>query len=111
MKTAQKIKVDNSPDAEWVSNLNIEGDWTLQRRVFTMGKNWMHDTTKTRIYGWVEREIIGDNAGKTKAFVPIIPTEEDPDSDCRMIGYFDSMKAAMAEVVKVNHPNLSGVYI
>lgn len=103
-----EIPVQDS-DAVWVQNANYSNNYTLWRKEYVLGKNWLNDKTRTYIYGWVEEVENGENKGMIEATVPTIP-EDGSDGDCEILGYFDSIAIAMENIIKVNHPDY-GIWI
>lgn len=90
--------------AKWEQNPNYSDDFTLVEREIILGENWLHDKTKVRIYGWIERVKFGDNIGQFEAVIPTINDNGDG-SDIEIIGYFETVEIAMEEILKKNHPN------
>lgn len=105
-----EIKMTDS-SARWIKNPNYENNWHLEKDKFILGKNWLHDKTLHRIYGWVEEITYGENAGRIEACIPAIYDETDPEgSDCQILGYFDSVASAMVAVIQNNHPEY-GIFL
>ena len=61
-----KITVDNS-ESYWEQNVNYPNDYNLIKVEYIMGKSMMFDKWETRIYGWVQEVIVGENKGKIEA--------------------------------------------
>ena len=96
-------------EAKWVKNANYLNNYTLEKKDLILGKNWLHDKTKTRIFGWTEEVAYGEKKGMIEATIPAI-SEDENDSDCEIIGYFDSVASAMANIIEKNHPDY-GIWI
>lgn len=93
-------------EAKWVQNANYPNNYTLQKKDLILGKSWLHDKTKIRIFGWTEEIAYGDKKGMIEATIPITPDEDDENSsNCEIIGYFDSVASAMANIIERNHPD------
>jgi len=90
--------------AVWVQNANFPNNYTLEKKDWIMGKSWMHDKTKLRIFGWTEEVAYGERKGMIEATIPALQEDEE-DSDCEIIGYFDSVASAMAKIIERNHPD------
>jgi hypothetical protein len=82
-------------EAVWVQNANFPNNYTLEK--------------KDCIFGWTEEVAYGDRKGMIEATIPAIPEDEN-DSDCEIIGYFDSVASAMANIIERNHPDY-GIWI
>jgi hypothetical protein len=105
-----EIPVHNS-EAVWVQNANFPNNYILEKKDYIMGKSWFHDKTKIRIFGWTEEVMYGDKKGMIEATIPITPDEDDENSsNCEIIGYFDSVASAMANIIERNHPDY-GIWI
>lgn len=91
-------------EAVWVQNANYPNNYTLCKQDLILGKSWLHDKTRTRIFGWTEEVAYGERKGKIEASIPKIPEDEN-DGDCEIIGYFDSVASAMATIIERNHPD------
>ena len=104
-----KITVDNS-ESYWEQNVNYPNDYNLIKVEYIMGKSMMFDKWETRIYGWVQEVIVGENRGKIEAGHPA-PYDEETGSDAVSLGYFDNIEDAMKAVLESNHPDYSGYYI
>ena len=104
-----KITVDNS-ESYWEQNVNHPNDYNLIKVEYIMGKSMMFDKWETRIYGWVQEVIVGENRGKIEAGYPA-PYDEETGSDAVSLGYFDNIEDAMKAVLESNHPDYSGYYI
>lgn len=100
-----RFHAEGTKNSEWVKNPNYENSYTLERREVIMG-----DKTQVRIYGWFEEVAFGDRKGKLEVVVPSI-NEDDPDEDCRIVGYFDDVPSAMSAVLQTNHPDYSCLWI
>lgn len=93
-------------EAVWVKNANYPNNYTLEKRDLILGKSWLHDKTKLRIFGWTEEVDYGEKKRMIKATVPIIPDEDASNgTDCEIIGFFDSVASAMATIIERNHPD------
>jgi len=90
--------------AVWVQNTNFHNNYILEKKDWIMGKSRLHDKTRTRIFGWTEEVAYGERKGMIEATIPAIPEDEN-DSDCEIIGYFDSVASAMAYIIERNHPD------
>lgn len=88
--------------AKWVKNANYDNNWSLEEKVFKLGKSWLHDKTELRIFGWTQEVMYGDRKGMIEAAVPMYPDEDG--SDCELIGYYNSVAEAMVKIVERNHP-------
>src|SRR5690606_20382832 len=74
-------------EAVWVQNANCPNNYTLQKKDLILGKSWLHDKTKIRIFGWTEEVMYGDKKGMIEATIPITPDEDDENSsNCEIIG-------------------------
>lgn len=91
-------------EAVWVQNANYPKNYTLCKQDLILGKSWLHDKTRARIFGWTEEVAYGERKGMIEATIPAIPDEEN-ESDCEVIGYFDSVASAMATIIERNHPD------
>lgn len=90
--------------AVWVQNANYPNNYTLEKKDYIIGKNRLHDKTKHRIFGWTEEVAYGEKKGRIEASIAIVPDEETGE-DCKIIGYFDSVASAMANIIEMNHPD------
>lgn len=105
-----RFHAEGTKNSEWVKSPNYENNYTLERREMIMGKNWLHDKTQVRIYGWFEEVAFGDRKGKLEVVVPSV-NEDNPDEDYRIVGYFDDVPSAMSAVLQANHPDYSCLWI
>lgn len=101
-----EIPVYNSK-AIWIQNSNCKNNYVLEKRYFFTGKCLIHVEKEIRIFGWTEEIMFGEKKGMIKATIPIIPN---PEGDCEVIGYFDSVASAMASIIERNHPDC-GIWI
>lgn len=90
--------------AVWVKNANYPNNYTLEKKDYIIGKSWLHDKIKLRIFGWTEEVAYGEKKGMIEATIPALQESEE-DSDCEIIGYFDSVASAMANIIERNHPD------
>jgi hypothetical protein len=60
-------------------------------------------------FGYVSCIQFGENEGKYQADIPIVYDEE-TDSDCKILGFYETLQLAMLAVLKSNHPDLGGIY-
>ncbi len=97
-------------EALWVQNANYPNNYALLKKDLILGKSWLHDKTKVRIFGWTEEVEYGQRKGMIKATIPSLQEDEENESDCEVIGYFDSVASAMATIIKRNHPDY-GIWI
>ena len=105
-----ELPVENS-EAKWIKNENYDNNWTLEKRVYVPGKNWLYDKNEICIFGWIEEIMFGPNNGKFEAAIPSVPDEEDIfESDSLILGLFDSVENAMINILENNSPDLNGQY-
>jgi hypothetical protein len=84
-------------------------NWFLEKNYINVRPRGMLSVVGSHTFGYVSLIQIGENEGKYHADVPMC-YDEDTDSDCKILGVFETLELAMLAVLKSNHPDLGGIH-